>query len=420
VIAETIKKARMEEEIAYIRCDDCGRMVPELNLPIHKVRACGGHARLPTSQTGVRQTDTTPEVLSGFDEDGTAIRPIQQRRTSDENINLKSNKEKISNEDMEHVIDLSNEDANDTMHGDAHDESEDDNWSCPQCTLVNQNTRSHCEACHYYKNSDSISGQTRCPDPTRSERLIDDSFASFEPFEGNGTLRAMGNGALVGSLLGGATSYVRGRSVADGIMEGALSGAASGALMDSIMSSPTRRSAQRDQTEPFASFSMSLPGYSPEDLNSRRFFSSSFQSVPDGNNGSTTTFFSSSSQRVPHGLGQEDVLLRSIFNSRAFGATPGNPDGMTYEQILQTFGDGTENMGANEEDIQALPTSVIKELNKELPEGDARQCCICLDEFENGDTRKTLPCLHGFHEACIDRALRNRNCCPICNISIQR
>eukprot|EP00499_Haloplacidia_sp_CaronLabIsolate_P012881 CAMPEP_0196795314 /NCGR_PEP_ID=MMETSP1104-20130614/35822_1 /TAXON_ID=33652 /ORGANISM="Cafeteria sp., Strain Caron Lab Isolate" /LENGTH=266 /DNA_ID=CAMNT_0042165705 /DNA_START=47 /DNA_END=847 /DNA_ORIENTATION=+ len=45
---------------------------------------------------------------------------------------------------------------------------------------------------------------------------------------------------------------------------------------------------------------------------------------------------------------------------------------------------------------------------------DRRQCCICLLDYETGDRIKTLPCLHQFHSACVDRWLRTNATCPIC------
>ena len=94
-----------------------------------------------------------------------------------------------------------------------------------------------------------------------------------------------------------------------------------------------------------------------------------------------------------------------------------NVEGMSYEQILQAFGDGSENRGAEEATISSLPTSAIKDVEKDLPI-NARQCLICLEDFKNGDVRKTMPCLHGFHEDCLDRWLRTNGSCPICKHSI--
>lgn len=79
----------------------------------------------------------------------------------------------------------------------------------------------------------------------------------------------------------------------------------------------------------------------------------------------------------------------------------------TYEELLAAFGDGTENLGADEGMIQSLPTQKLEG----KPEGE---CAICLDPFQSGHTRKTLPCLHGFHPDCVDHWLRSNGSCPIC------
>jgi hypothetical protein len=84
--------------------------------------------------------------------------------------------------------------------------------------------------------------------------------------------------------------------------------------------------------------------------------------------------------------------------------------GMTYEQLLQMFGDGTENLGAQEGQIDVLPTATVTSANPK--EG---QCSICLQDFDVGDSFRTLPCLHSdFHTDCIDQWLKTNAACPIC------
>jgi len=47
------------------------------------------------------------------------------------------------------------------------------------------------------------------------------------------------------------------------------------------------------------------------------------------------------------------------------------------------------------------------------------ECCICLDEFEKGAVVRILPCMHGFHQTCIDTWLLSRQRkCPLCNQDI--
>eukprot|EP00536_Pseudo-nitzschia_multiseries_P002814 jgi/Psemu1/184478/e_gw1.39.23.1 len=68
-------------------------------------------------------------------------------------------------------------------------------------------------------------------------------------------------------------------------------------------------------------------------------------------------------------------------------------------------------MGASVTEISRLPTHTVGEAP--LPE-DARQCLICLEDFEKGETRTILPCLHGFHQNCCSKWLTTNGSCPVC------
>ena len=93
-------------------------------------------------------------------------------------------------------------------------------------------------------------------------------------------------------------------------------------------------------------------------------------------------------------------------------------DGMDYESLLEAFGDGTENRGTDMGVIRSLPSVTLTDVERELPE-DHRECSICLERFQNGEKRKTLPCLHGFHEECIDKWLKGSRTCPVCKFDVQ-
>ena len=74
---------------------------------------------------------------------------------------------------------------------------------------------------------------------------------------------------------------------------------------------------------------------------------------------------------------------------------------------------GSENRGANESVISSLPTSrVARDSTISEP------CSICLQDFQEGDTRKLLQCAHGFHAQCIDQWLHTNLSCPICKHSV--
>lgn len=54
-----------------------------------------------------------------------------------------------------------------------------------------------------------------------------------------------------------------------------------------------------------------------------------------------------------------EMMLRSMFAPNALGIRGGNIDNMSYEQILEIFGDGSENRGADEGSIRRLPSSTL-------------------------------------------------------------
>jgi hypothetical protein len=91
------------------------------------------------------------------------------------------------------------------------------------------------------------------------------------------------------------------------------------------------------------------------------------------------------------GRSQEDVDLEAaIAASLADGAKAGGSEAAAAE------GSGAEGSGA------------------------PHTCAVCLEPYAEGDVLRLLPCLHGFHAACIDVWLtRQKSTCPICKRSIR-
>jgi len=49
---------------------------------------------------------------------------------------------------------------------------------------------------------------------------------------------------------------------------------------------------------------------------------------------------------------------------------------------------------------------------------EERKCMICLEAFAVGDPVRTLPCLHRYHQSCVDEWLSRSRECPICKRDI--
>jgi len=66
------------------------------------------------------------------------------------------------------------------------------------------------------------------------------------------------------------------------------------------------------------------------------------------------------------------------------------------------------------ENARRLPTVPYKQ-----GEIHNHSCCICIEDFEQNESTKVLPCGHGYHPGCIDEWLTDHSdLCPMCKRSI--
>lgn len=96
-------------------------------------------------------------------------------------------------------------------------------------------------------------------------------------------------------------------------------------------------------------------------------------------------------------------------------------DANDYDLLLQLDDmedndDGIEMQrhGLSEAEIHRLPTCTLPPARPGVGAAEEEDCVVCLDPKQPGNEVRTLPCLHQFHTACIDKWLSGKASCPIC------
>lgn len=88
-------------------------------------------------------------------------------------------------------------------------------------------------------------------------------------------------------------------------------------------------------------------------------------------------------------------------------------DNMSYEELLALEERiGNVNTGLTEENISSCLKQKTYTTVADQPE--AEPCCICQEEYKNGDDLGGLKCGHDFHSSCIKQWLLQKNLCPVC------
>ncbi|TYH78038.1 hypothetical protein ES332_D04G198100v1 [Gossypium tomentosum] len=90
-------------------------------------------------------------------------------------------------------------------------------------------------------------------------------------------------------------------------------------------------------------------------------------------------------------------------------------DNMSYEELL-ALGEriGDVSTGLNEETILELMKQRKYSSTTTESTQEPEPCCICQEEYEDGDNTGILNCGHDFHTNCIKHWLMLKNLCPIC------
>ena len=365
----------------YTACEECGALVPESNLIMHQARACESRSRPSRPEESRSRT----HCVSFFRSPRASVFPLGQRespmRRSD-GIAQQQHRQQENGLRSTQQRNASPSPADPTYI-----------WRCSRCTLFNPRTRAACAACRH-PNPD-----VRNPHPVEFGSWRN-AVRAANP---NSTLLRVG-GTSVQHFQGGATTvYTGANEMFECVISDFLPADVAGDAFDYTVP-PIPRLAAR---------TMSSSQLQPRAHDVVYLY---FQGRADGT--VVLTIILPVGTRTQRNIDPE-VLLASLSFAQHGLQSLQESSVMGYEELLRTFGSGTENMGAEESDIQSLPNRMIWNVEEELPEDNERQCCICLDDFRPGHMRKALPCRHGFHADCIDKALRTRGRCPMCNANVK-
>lgn len=258
-------------------------------------------------------------------------------------------------------------------------------WTCSQCTYDNASSCDQCTMC----------GSVRPPADTYRETLLSppcgaplrDAFhARSRPMpvpahrpsssSSSDSSGLTANAALLGAGIGAGLAWLNNGSMARGALEGAGVGALGGMLlsaMEEALTPPPPPHAHNPSQQPI------MPSH--------------------------TIYFSSSG-----GRGREmDPAFQEVARQMAemlagvqgvHMMMPAEPRGLDQQQIAQ------------------LPTRRFHPSDSDgHGEGQGSEqtsCCICLSAYSEGEEVRTLPCMHHYHSACIDRWLGQSRMCPVC------
>jgi hypothetical protein len=291
-------------------------------------------------------------------------------------------------------------------------------WACHLCTLINPDRRSTCSACHTSRQDDEVVYERT----TRNNS--------------HPTSHYIGGGAFLGGMIGAADGYANGTGIARGAVRGAVSGAVGGVLMreafrdvppPSQPSYPSGVATAAGASYRTGSVSASNDGWGRR-TNGSAAVRGSMAASNDGWGRRTNRRNATNHPFPPHFnaypmqnrtiIGNNPTIFDHFFQSMQHYRHQPNIDNMSYEQMLETFGDGNENrnLAASSQVISSLPSSTISNLS-ELPE-DRTQCVICMEEYQVGDERTMLPCWHDFHKGCVNRWLSSKGSCPVCKTEV--
>ncbi|XP_027347183.1 NEP1-interacting protein 1-like [Abrus precatorius] len=87
---------------------------------------------------------------------------------------------------------------------------------------------------------------------------------------------------------------------------------------------------------------------------------------------------------------------------------------MSFDEVQNIFDIGGAK-GLSRDSVAKIPKITITSDNNVDASGERVSCSVCLQDFQLGETVRSLPhCHHTFHQPCIDKWLFKHGSCPLC------
>ncbi|KAL7426543.1 hypothetical protein ACHAXM_000499 [Skeletonema potamos] len=130
-------------------------------------------------------------------------------------------------------------------------------------------------------------------------------------------------------------------------------------------------------------------------------------------------------ERVENGERQISAeTLRHLVNTRDFNGNDYDQLHSFAEENGPALGSCFSQVGATDAEINRCPSrtlqrndELLRPKTSESGHEESQTCSVCLDSYREGETVRTIPCFHTFHNKCIDPWLAEKAECPICKHS---
>jgi len=340
------------ESSSFITCTVCGRHVPSANMALHQARGCT-LARREQQEA----SDSDDGVLVEPPEEEIQVETVEESENAPEEVlgTAESPIDLFSPSQRQGISSYPSANASASRH-----DSRDTSWTCAVCTLSNAAADSRCQACETPRGQTSY--QPRAPPPSQAPSAPREprppaatrqnpTVPLHHRFSQTTTTAAAGAALGMALTLAGAIWSGRPASTPR-ILQGAVTGAVGATLWREVVV------ATNDE--------------------------------------------------------YDNALLRAYLSQLDPHQRYVNIDNMSYEELLQRFGDGSSrHRGATREQLDRLTVRKVEESRQ------AETCSICLANFEQDQDEVELPCGHVFHRPCATAWLQTNASCPLCKRQLE-